>query len=262
MAKQVICMKWGTLYGPEYVNRLYAMVRQNISGELRFICLTDDATGIRSEVECHPCPTVSIAHPYSRAGWRKVSLFGRSLDLYAMTGDWLYLDLDVVITGSLDDFFTYETQRPFIVMQNWTQPSERIGNTSVYRFRVGCAPHLLEMLERDETIYLVKYNNSQTFISREIGDILHFWPDAWCQLFKVQCVPSWPARYWKTAAIPQGCKVVAFPGNPNPHEAMDGIWKDKRHKKSFMNYKRIYKHIRPVPWIKEIWYKAEEKLSR
>ncbi|MDR6215099.1 hypothetical protein QE399_002788 [Paracidovorax wautersii] len=26
-ARHVICMKWGTKYGPEYVNRLYAMVR-------------------------------------------------------------------------------------------------------------------------------------------------------------------------------------------------------------------------------------------
>ena len=23
----ILCMKWGTKYGPEYVNRLYAMVR-------------------------------------------------------------------------------------------------------------------------------------------------------------------------------------------------------------------------------------------
>lgn len=26
--RNVICMKWGTKYGPEYVNRLYAMVRE------------------------------------------------------------------------------------------------------------------------------------------------------------------------------------------------------------------------------------------
>ncbi|HAU58261.1 MAG TPA: glycosyltransferase, partial [Comamonadaceae bacterium] len=30
--RHVICMKWGTKYGPEYVNRLYAMVRRHLSG--------------------------------------------------------------------------------------------------------------------------------------------------------------------------------------------------------------------------------------
>ena len=28
----VLCMKWGTKYGPEYINRLYAMVRRHLEG--------------------------------------------------------------------------------------------------------------------------------------------------------------------------------------------------------------------------------------
>ena len=28
----VICMKWGTKYGPEYVNRLYGMVKRHLKG--------------------------------------------------------------------------------------------------------------------------------------------------------------------------------------------------------------------------------------
>src|SRR5256885_215110 len=48
----VICMKWGKKYGPEYVNRLYAMVRRHLKGDFRLVCLTDDGVGIRDEVEC------------------------------------------------------------------------------------------------------------------------------------------------------------------------------------------------------------------
>jgi hypothetical protein len=47
--RNVICMKWGTKYGPEYVNRLYAMVRRHLTGDFRMVCLTDDPTGIRTE---------------------------------------------------------------------------------------------------------------------------------------------------------------------------------------------------------------------
>ena len=42
--RHILCMKWGTKYGPEYVNRLYAMVRRHLSGDFRFVCLTDDST--------------------------------------------------------------------------------------------------------------------------------------------------------------------------------------------------------------------------
>jgi len=54
--KQIVCVKWGTLYGPEYVNRLYTMVKRNITGPFRLVCLTDDREGIRPEVECFDLP--------------------------------------------------------------------------------------------------------------------------------------------------------------------------------------------------------------
>ena len=44
--KNIVCMKWGTLYDAGHVNKLYAMARRNTSGELRFVCLTDAAAGI------------------------------------------------------------------------------------------------------------------------------------------------------------------------------------------------------------------------
>ena len=42
MAQTVICLKWGTRYGPEYVNRLYSMVKRHTERDLRFICITDE----------------------------------------------------------------------------------------------------------------------------------------------------------------------------------------------------------------------------
>jgi hypothetical protein len=66
--RHVICMKWGTKYGPEYVNRLYAMVRRHLSGDFRFVCLTDDSTGIRSEVQCLPIPAPGFARRHSGTG--------------------------------------------------------------------------------------------------------------------------------------------------------------------------------------------------
>jgi hypothetical protein len=248
-------MKWGSLYGPEYVNRLYAMVRQNVTGPIRFVCLTDNAEGVRQEVECHGCPEIDLPEPQCRLGWRKLTLYRESENLFGLDGDWLYLDLDVVVSGSLDPFFDYLPEKSFVVMQNWTQPGKGIGNTSVYRFRVGADAYLFDNLIANQGSIFQQYRNSQTYISRTVKEI-SFWPDDWCVLFKTHCVPSWPARFWQEPLLPEQARVVAFPGDPNPHDAVQGRWPVKKW------YKKLYKNIRPARWIQRLWDEAEENARK
>ncbi len=240
----IVCMKWGDLYGPEYVNKLYGMVARNLKGEFRFVCLTDNTHGINPSVECLECPTIDLPLPYCNTGWRKIALWDETLP--GMVGDWLFLDLDVVITGPLDDFFEYRPDVTFMVMQNWTQKGQGIGNTSVFRFRVGSHPYLVERLIPDYRKIIRIHRNEQTYVSRIISEI-GFWPDDWCALFKVQCVPTMPFRWWQTPKLPDGTRVVAFPGSPNPDDAAAGIWPAK-------SYKKLYKHIRPATWINDFWH--------
>ena len=131
-------------------------------------------------------------------------------------------------------------------MQNWTQPGKGIGNTSCYRFRIGNDSYLLDNLRNDHHEILANYSNSQTYISREIKNI-SFWPDEWCVLFKVQCVPPWPQRFWTTPILPPKARVVAFPGAPNPHEALVGKWP------ATAVHKKLYKFIKSTPWVAEAW---------
>lgn len=237
-------MKWGTLYPAGYVNKLYGMVRRNIQGPLRFVCLTDDPSGVRSEVECLPCPMVALQPPYNNTGWRKIALWARELP--GMDGDWLFLDLDVIVTGSLDDFFSFAPEKSFVVMQNWTQPGRGIGNTSVFRFRVGQHPYIYDRLVPEFKTILAQHKIEQIYISRTISEMA-FWPDAWCVLFKTHCVPPMPLRWWKTPTRPATARVIAFPGDPNPHDAVRGIWPVKK------PYKKFYKFIRPATWIADFW---------
>lgn len=239
--KQIVCMKWGTLYGPEYVNRLYSMVERNITGTFRFYCLTDDRAGIRSEVECFPCPEIDLPVPYRNWGWRKVSLW--SEDLFGIEGDLLFLDVDLVITGNIDCFFEYGED--YCVIRNWTQPDKRIGNTSVYRFRVGSHPYLLSNLLENQDRILAEYPNSQTYISANVKKMT-FWPDEWCRSFKVHCVPKGIKRWIVPPTLPENTRIVAFTGKPHPDDAAVGRWPSPW-------YKRFYKHIKPSPWIAEHW---------
>lgn len=252
--RQFICMKWGTLYGPEYVNRLYRMIRAHCAGPCRLVCLTDDPKGIDGGVECLPCPRIEVPEPYSCKPWRKLATFAPADRLFGLSGDWLFLDLDVVICGPLEDFFSFQADEDFVVMQNWTQPGKGIGNTSVYRFRVGALAWVLEKLEREHQSIFRQFRNSQTFISRTLGAPV-FWPDSWCVLFKVHCVPRWPLRFWKAPTIPAGARVIAFPGFPNPHEALEGRWPAKW-------YKKFYKFLLPSPWIADLWTAKSQVSSR
>jgi len=240
--RRVVCMKWGTRYAAEYVNRLYAMVRRHTTGELRFICMTDDQSGLREEVERWNCPHIDIPPPHNNRGWRKVTLFAERLG--DLSGDVLYLDLDIVITDGIDPIFDHPGR--FVIMPNPTQPKSGIGNTSVYRFRVGEHTDVLSTLLEDPQRHIDEHTNSQTYISRTLADEMTFLPPEWCVSFKKQCIPPWPTRLWKPPTRPEGARVVIFTGKPDPDEAARGRWPAPVHKK-------LYKRIRPASWVREHW---------
>ena len=101
----VLCMKWGTLYPAEYVNVLYHAAKANLTGDFRFVCLTDDATGFDAGIESHPIPDIGLdTWHYYHGAWPKLAVF--SANLYGLSGRALFIDLDTVIVGDLDDFFT------------------------------------------------------------------------------------------------------------------------------------------------------------
>ena len=56
-----ICLKYGTLYSPEYVNRLHAGLVRNSSLPVRLVCMTDNAQGLNPRVEVLPLPEETFA---------------------------------------------------------------------------------------------------------------------------------------------------------------------------------------------------------
>ena len=102
----VVCVKWGTLYTSDYVNKLYSMVKRNLTMEFDFYCITDDSKDIRSEVICKTCPVDWLHDVGSTENqWYKESMFVPGTLPERKT---LYLDLDVVIVSKLDPLFEYD----------------------------------------------------------------------------------------------------------------------------------------------------------
>ena len=134
--RNIITLKWGNRYPADYVNRLERAVRRHLSGEYRFICFTDDAAGLSDQIESFPIPEIDIPDAQLVTGWRKLCLFRDDLPI---EGACLFLDLDIIIVGSLDKFFSYETGK-IPIIHNWVHwrkslfgKRPEIGNSSVFR---------------------------------------------------------------------------------------------------------------------------------
>ena len=236
-------MKWGSRYSADFDNRLNAAVQRNTDRPTQLICLTDDPSGVDEAVKCKPIPDINLPDELITTPWRKLVLWQDKLA--GLSGDVLFLDLDLVITGSLDEMFDYEPGR-FCVIENWTQPGSKIGNTSCFRWRVGTHTHIFDKLETEQERILSTYRIEQVYISREVSDMV-FWPKSWCASFKHSLLPKWPLNFFKTPKLPAETKIVAFTGKPDQDEALVGDWPVKA------TWKRLYKHVRPTPWISDHW---------
>ena len=112
------CVKWGTKYGPEYVNKLYAGVMRHLGNmwqpKARFVCFTEDPSDLHPDIEVVPFP-VPEATAGASAGamgsaldsgspgtpvrlqgwWNKVLLFA-PLEQTTLRGRVVFIDLDTV----------------------------------------------------------------------------------------------------------------------------------------------------------------------
>ncbi|MFH7327112.1 hypothetical protein [Desulfurivibrio sp. C05AmB] len=249
VANNVVCMKWGKVYGPEYVNILYRMVRRNLTVPFRFVCLTDDPAGLDPGIETMPIPSFpepSPEHYRKCQAWRKLLLFAKPFA--DLEGKIFFLDLDVVIVGNLDVFFAYSDK--LAIIENWSQPNRLIGQASAICFPVGAYHHLLDNYLADRNGIAAKFETEQKYITRALGkDNFAYFPDEWCRSFKMHCLPGGILNsFIAPTGIPAKARVIVFHGNPNPPDALAGVWG-----KPVPWYKRFYKTLKPTPWIAEYW---------
>lgn len=248
----VVTLKWGTRYGAEYVNKLFAGVSRNLTPPFRFICFTDDTAGLAEGIEAFPIPEIDLNPPHLYNGWRKLCLFQKNLPIEGLS---LFLDLDIIITGNLDDFFRFEPDKipiirdPVTLRRKLFPKGPPVGNSSVFRFVANESSFVYEQLLREKEWALSHFRPPQSYLTHCIRPRMTFWPEHWVVSFKVHCLPRWPANLWKVAQLPGNAKIIIFHGRPNPDEARDGKWPLANKAR----WKRIYKYTRPTPWIEKHW---------
>ncbi len=250
----VICMKWGSLYGPAYVNNLHQGVTRYLKRPHRFICFTDDAKGIHKAIETAPLPDLTYGVYAKDSRWRKLSLF--SPTLANLSGLTLFLDLDVVIVGSLDIFFEYPGEVLMIRDDDLFRPKPlrklnprrddflaSVGNSSVFRYEIGVHRYIYDSYCSDPDAAHAGYEISQQFQSAQLLERGHlsYWPADLCVSFKNRCVPPRLRSFWQNPAIPVGARIVVFAGRPKMAEVLAG------------QGSRWYRRIGNVDWLRAAW---------
>jgi hypothetical protein len=239
----VLCIKWGRKYGPEYVNKLHSMVRRHLHRPFRFVCLTDDSQGIDPGIETMPIPEVGFAEFDQRKpwtfghGWLKLTSFADPL--YDLQGRTLFLDLDIVIVDSLDPFFEQEGE--FIVIREWDK-QDGTGNTSCYLYTIGAHRDALQHLAEQYPASIADVRNEQEFITGYLArqGKLSYWPEAWCRSFKRHCMPGL-LGWFSEPFIPEGARIIVFHGKPNPPDAIAGV------------SGKWYRRVKPTRWVDQHW---------
>lgn len=245
--KTILCMKWGTQYGPEFVNQLYNGVKANTTGAVRFVCLTDDKTGLVDGIEALPLPDIQLGAAREMSGWRKISSLSPQLTNapYNLSGTVLFFDIDMIIADNIDGFWDYKPGE-FCIIENWTQAGRGIGNSSVYRYELEKMHWIFDDFEaRYEDIYN-EHDNEQMYLTRSVASKqnVQWWPEAWCKSFKIHCMPNRFLRAFVAPKMPTECKILVFHGPPKPMDAAIGKWVKHNGQKRTM---------RPAPWIKDLW---------
>ena len=139
----VLCVKFGTKYGREYIERLRNMVSRHITVPYEFVCITDDQ---------HPIEGVrSIVQPmknYKKIWWHKVHMFDPNLPI---NGRILYFDLDVVIHDNIDNL-TIGHGNTFLGIKDFNRkfhPAWIYLNSSVMSWIHGTQTHIYQQFNNN-----------------------------------------------------------------------------------------------------------------
>jgi hypothetical protein len=228
----VLCLKHGTKYTADYVNRLHNMVKRNCTLDFEFVCLTENPNDLNKDITVLPLPERLTGW------WCKPYMFSNDLPL---NGTVLYIDLDVVISSNIDKLFLWNPTK-WCTIRDFTRvmrPEWPKYNSSVVRFNTGQLSFVWDNYAADPDVVQRKFYGDQDYLYEVAKDYpATTYPDEW--------IMSWKWEIRKSKELGRGtkgtrklaeienvvpsdeCCIAVFHGDPNPHNCDD-------------------------PWVKENW---------
>ena len=162
----ILCVKWGSKYSAEYVNKLYSMVSKNSMGQpFDFHCYTDDHNGLREEVN-----VVKIETDLQK-WWPKIDL----LKLFD-NGENVLFDLDVVVLNPLERLFSTKTRTLSVLYSQWkegyvapraTEKFPTLYNSSIMKWEGTQGHEVYNYFQKNKDMILFKYQGVDRYLFNE-----------------------------------------------------------------------------------------------
>lgn len=220
----IVCLKHGNKYSADYVNKLYNMVKRNITVPYEFYCFTENRKGLDPNIKVIDL----FLHPRIQGWWYKTYFFNPNIGL---NGTLLYFDLDVIVFDNIDKLFDYKPGE-FCIIRDFNRSLRKDWNkmnSSVFRLEIGQHAHVYENYIKDPT-NARRYHGDQDWIFAQVTEDFNFWPEEWIQSYKwemrdrnqLQRING--VRNFRKPGEPKivkGCSVAVFHGQPNPHDCID-----------------------------------------
>lgn len=206
----IICLKWGDKYGPEYVNYLYWGIKRNTNRDYQFHCFTDNAIDLDPGIMCHPLPDLGL-----EGWWNKLYLFSRNMPF--SPGDRIFfLDLDTLIVSNIDDILDLEmshliSARDFMIdVVRSMRGGDNHLQSCVMSWRHGDCYDIWDrfITNPQAAMLLVSPHGDQRWIQHCVGDQKSYFQDLLpgrIVSYKMDCVDD----------VPDHASIVCYHGKPS-----------------------------------------------
>lgn len=208
---QIICIKFGTKYPAEYVNKLFRGISRNTTKEFLFTCYTENTIDIDPNLNCQPLP-LDLGDWHNKIGLYNSKLYNNEDQIF-------YFDLDTVIVGNLDEILSYRGD--FIILRDPYR--EKFFGSGLMSWKPLAVNHMYQ-----------NYVSEGTYQKLARGD--QGWPelqyptaDIWQDLFpskiiSYKCNVIGSPRYSYPPGDLSTASIVYFHGKPRPHEVANLTW--------------------------------------
>ena len=228
VSNYVVCLKHGSKYSSEYVNKLYSMCKRHLTIPFEFVCFTDDLRGIDANIK-----TITLKEIGVSGWWYKPMFFDKN---FPLDGTLLYMDLDIVINANIDKLFTYQPDK-FCIIRDFNRSLRSDWNrmnSSIFRLQSCSMGYVYDEFMKDHGINMRRYHGDQDWIYEQVKPKVQtwsFWPDDWILSYKWEMRDrndliknhNQPRNFRdkkEPKLLPNTC-VAVFHGEPHPHQCED-----------------------------------------
>ena len=188
MKLQIFTFKWGTKYGPEYVNRLYGSLLRHVNVPFDFTCITDDTFDIHPDISTLEYSTFASkfnSYPKDRLFTReKLELFN-----YSHAEHNILLDLDILIHSDITDIVSSYHEKPTFVFNanggvseikfGYGQMTSTLVNSSFVGWSGDCGQEIYDytMQNLEKVMFTYSSLDRYLFYQHHRKGNLKFWPE-------------------------------------------------------------------------------------